>query len=104
MPEAIFRAYFSEGEDVGDLETLVAIACRVGMESERVRAFLSADEGHREVRALEQRARYLAVQSVPHVVINENLVVNGARDAQDFVEAIEASMKKGSASGEALPV
>lgn len=93
IAEAIFRAYFTEGKDIGDLETLVTIAGQSGMNVKRVRDFLSSDEGLSEVRALEREALYeAAVKSVPHIIINHHLVVTGAQSAQDFVDAIEFEM------------
>ena len=55
--EALFRAYFTEGRDVGDNSVLIAIATEAGLDKERTKAFLEGNDGSDEVRLEEQAAR-----------------------------------------------
>ncbi len=45
----LFKAYFEQGLDIGDLETLVECARRAGIDELRARRYLMSDEGRQEV-------------------------------------------------------
>ncbi len=45
MVESLFRAYFTEGRDVGDLSVLVDLAVEAGITEDRARAFLQSFDG-----------------------------------------------------------
>ncbi len=79
--EALFNGYFVQGQDIGDLETLIEIAASAGLERERVAAFLQSDEGASEVRKLESSAVSTGIQGVPQFDI-EGAIIRGAQDAE----------------------
>lgn len=89
MATRILRAYFSEGQNIGSIDTLVALAVDVGLDTEAVKAFFSLDEGVKEVRMLEQQAIARGVRGVPHMSIG-NETISGAQS----VEAISAALQK----------
>ncbi|PZO13572.1 MAG: disulfide bond formation protein DsbA [Leptolyngbya foveolarum] len=89
MATRILRAYFSEGQNISSTDTLVALAAEVGLEAEAVNAFLSSDEGAKEVRVLEQQAISQGIRGVPSMYIGDETI----RGAQS-VEAIVAALKK----------
>src|SRR5262249_49848244 len=49
--EALFRAYFFEGLDIGDIDILAAIAGRTGFHRAAVRSYLVGEAGTQEVLA-----------------------------------------------------
>src|SRR5260370_18324797 len=55
----LFKAYFEQGLDIGDLETLVECARRAGIDELRARRYLMSDEGRPEVVASDLYARRL---------------------------------------------
>ena len=75
VAEALFRAYFLEGRDVGDRTVLSDIAAAAGLDA----AFLSTDEDAEGVRREEQEGLALGVQGVPYFVFNGRLAVSGAQ-------------------------
>src|SRR5574338_791589 len=48
--EALFRAYFLEGRDVGSLDVLVEVAAAAGLPAAEIRAYLESDEDAELVR------------------------------------------------------
>jgi predicted DsbA family dithiol-disulfide isomerase len=86
--EALFRAYFSEGKDVGDVGVLADIAAGAGMDRERVKAFLSGTEGTEEVRLEIDLGRRVGTQSVPTFVLNGQLLFSGAQPPTVIAAAI----------------
>lgn len=86
--EALFRAYFVDGLDVGDRPTLAGIAAAAGFDAGEVARLLAGDGGVAEVRAEEDRARGLGVTGVPFVVVDGAFAVSGAQPAEVFLAAL----------------
>ena len=55
--EGLFKAYFTEGRDVGDVEVLADLAAAAGRDRAKTAAFLASDEGTAEVRRVERPER-----------------------------------------------
>lgn len=77
--EGIFRAYFTEGRDVGDSEVLSDIAATAGLGRERVRSFLAGTDGTEEVRSEIDMARRAGIQGVPTFVVDGYPLFSGAQ-------------------------
>ncbi|QZY51605.1 DsbA family oxidoreductase [Leucobacter tenebrionis] len=89
MQERLFRAYFAEGEDMSDPDTLARLGAEVGLDPDAVRAALD-DEGYGQ--AVERditRARMLGVSGVPFFLIDEKYGISGAQSSEAFAGAFE---------------
>jgi predicted DsbA family dithiol-disulfide isomerase len=87
LAEALFRAYFSEGRDLGKLEVLADAAAEVGLSRERSLFFLQSDDGREEILAEEREARRRGLDAVPFFLLNGIPAFAGAQPPQAFVEA-----------------
>jgi predicted DsbA family dithiol-disulfide isomerase len=85
MIEALFRAYFVNGLDIGDIEILAASAAQAGFDHAGVRRYLLSEAGSREVLAEEQRARQLGIHAVPYFVLERGYAISGAQEPQMFL-------------------
>ena len=65
----LFKLYFEEGRDIGDMETIVECAVRVGIDELRARRYLMSDEGRQEVVASDVYARRLGINGVPCFIV-----------------------------------
>ena len=83
----LFRAYFEQGQDLGDLDTLVDIALRSGLDALRARRFLMSDEGRQEVVASDVYARRLGINGVPCFIVNRKYAVSGAQPPSEIGRA-----------------
>jgi predicted DsbA family dithiol-disulfide isomerase len=88
MKERLLRAYFGEGELVGDAETLLRLAVEVGLPSEEVSQTLAGERFAEEVRDDEQTARRLGVSAVPTFVIDRALGASGAQPPAELLELL----------------
>ena len=102
--EALFRAYFIDGRDIGDADTLIEIATAAGLDRGRVAALLSSDEGVTEVRAEEENARQIGVQGVPMFVINGRVAISGAPQPDTFLQAFQQAGVRLAAAGEVCEI
>lgn len=94
LKERLLQAYFCDGIDVGDPDALAALAADVGMPSERVRSFLSSDDGTAEVQHLLQVAAENEISAVPTFVLDGRWAVPGAQDAETFVNVIRRLLQR----------
>jgi predicted DsbA family dithiol-disulfide isomerase len=97
MVEALFRAYFIEGRDIGERQVLGKLAADAGLDRAGAETFLAGDEGIGELRLEEERGRLLGIDSVPFFVIDERVGVAGAHDPEVVQRAIEEAMKRAGA-------
>jgi len=96
--EGLFRAYFIEGLDTGDIRTLAAIAARVGLDPAEVRRYLASEAGTGEVRAEEQRARRLRIHAVPYFVLDRSYAISGAQEPEVFLPLFDIAAGAGRAA------
>jgi predicted DsbA family dithiol-disulfide isomerase len=85
MQERLFRAYFTEGEAIGDAETLVRIAIEMGIDPTGLKGGAYGDA----VRADEELARRIGIQGVPFFVLNRRYGVSGAQPSELLLKALE---------------
>jgi predicted DsbA family dithiol-disulfide isomerase len=90
--EALFHGYFIDGMDIGDLEVLVSIAQRSGLDGADTRRFLQSHEGEVAVREEQGRGHRLGISAVPHFILNERLAISGAQPVKALRAAIEQVM------------
>src|SRR5688500_12827274 len=69
LKHALLRAYFREGHDVSDHDTLVRIAGDSGLSADRAREILASDAYADAVRAEEQFYLRNGIQGVPAVIV-----------------------------------
>jgi predicted DsbA family dithiol-disulfide isomerase len=87
MVERLFRAYFSEGIDVGDPLALCRLAADAGLTGD-IAARLSSQDDIAEVTAEVEEAYRIGVTGVPCFIIDRRYAVVGAHPAETLVEAI----------------
>ncbi len=94
----LFKAYFEDGLDVGDLEILVESARRAGLDRELARKFLLSEEGRQEVVASDVYARRLGINGVPCFIVNRKYAVSGAQPPSAFVEVFNLAERDAATS------
>jgi len=85
--EALFKAYFCDGADLGDSELLAAIGGTGGLDPDEVWKMLASEDGKREVLANDQMARNAGIQGVPSFALQGHVLFSGALAAEDMANA-----------------
>lgn len=86
---ALFRAYWTQGRDIGDIATLVAIAGECGLDMAMTERLLGTDADAEDIRARDHHARQRGVSGVPCFIIANQYVVSGAQPPQVWAQVIE---------------
>jgi predicted DsbA family dithiol-disulfide isomerase len=87
--DRIYLAYFTEGRNISDPQTLAEIASRSGMDAGRVRSVLVTDEGAGEIEDEFREAHERGITAVPTFVFGNGRVVIGAQDSLTYLDLLE---------------
>jgi predicted DsbA family dithiol-disulfide isomerase len=91
---SLFRAYFTDGEDVSDHATLVRLAAAAGLDAELAGEVLASGAHAEEVRADEAQARELDITGVPAFVVDQRVLIPGAQDVDTIVRVLERTAER----------
>jgi predicted DsbA family dithiol-disulfide isomerase len=94
VKERMFRAYMTEGERIGDRDTLVRLGKEAGLDEAEVRQVLASDAYANEVREDEAMAKEIGINGVPFFVIASKYAVSGAQPTEVLLGAIEMARKE----------
>jgi predicted DsbA family dithiol-disulfide isomerase len=89
VKERLLRAYFTDGEPVGDRETLVRLATEAGLDRADVEQALETQKYADAVRSDEAEARALGIDAVPFFVLDRKYGVSGAQPAEQLLAVLE---------------
>jgi len=94
MTERLFRAYFTDAENLEDKNLLADLAAEVGLEREQATAVLESDAFQSEVRADEAAATNLGIRGVPFFVLGGKYAVSGAQPLEVFTDALDKAYRE----------
>lgn len=87
----IFRAYFEEERDIGNMQELVSLAAEAGLNSEKFQAELENGRWEAEEKEAVRHAKQeLRVQVVPTVFLGEHRLEGGAQSVQELKDWLSA--------------
>ena len=88
--EALFRAYFQEGRDIGNAAMLAEVASGAGFGG--ATAFLASGEGEEEVLEEDAGFRRLGISGVPSFALSGHVLFSGAVPAERMAEAFRRAL------------
>ena len=88
LKRALLRAYFTDGLDIGDHDTLARVAASLGLPEARARAVLASGEYADDVRLHERFFVEHGIHAVPAVIINDRHLISGGQPAEVFEAAL----------------
>ena len=89
LKERLFKAYYTEGKDVANYNTLVQLAAEVGIDADEARTVLEKNHHADAVRQDQSYAYQVGVQGVPFFVFNNKYAVSGAQSSEVFAQVLE---------------
>jgi len=100
--EALFRAYFIDGRNIGDREVLADIAGSAGMDRKSVAERLASDDDRAEVQADIVGAQRIGVTGVPTFIIENRYGLVGAQPPEELARAFAQVAAEATDEGRAL--
>ena len=98
--DALQRAYFNEGKNVADFDTLADVAAAAGMNRKETLRRLRSDEGVTETAAAIAHATRLGVTGVPFFVFDNRYALSGAQPPATILAAMRQTAKDRDAAPE----
>jgi predicted DsbA family dithiol-disulfide isomerase len=85
--EALFRAYFTDGWDISNRQTLLDVVAETGLDRGKAEALLNSNDGLEAIKEADALARRFGVDGVPFFIVNGTLTLSGARQPEAFLTA-----------------
>jgi predicted DsbA family dithiol-disulfide isomerase len=95
LKHALFEAYFTNGQNPGDYDVLVAAAQKAGLDPVEARDVLEKGRFEKAVRVAEEAWRGEGVSAVPTIVINDKYLITGGQPAAVFERALRKIAAEG---------
>ncbi|KAJ9442130.1 hypothetical protein DIPPA_19612 [Diplonema papillatum] len=94
LMEVIFRRYFQENQNIGDLNNMVGAAKEVGLPEAEMSAFLKSSEYLDKIDQADRENHMKGISGVPHFEIRANpqdspAVASGAQEPDHFVRIFD---------------
>ncbi len=89
LEESLFKAYFTDGKNTADAETLVTLGIEAGLDEGAIRNVLNSDAYAIEVKRDIEESRRLGVRGVPFFAFNREYAVSGAQSSEVFLQVLE---------------
>jgi len=91
--ESLFVAYFTEGRDIVNRQTLIDVAAAAGLERQVAEAVLNSEEGMDAITEAEELSRRHRVGGVPFLIINNEITLAGAQRPDAILDAFGAAIR-----------
>jgi len=92
--DAVYKAYFQDGLDIGDLDVLVGIAKDNGLDTATIRQQLEQGEKRNEVLADARMGQQIGVTSVPFFIVNQKLAFSGAQAPEVILDVMRQAQSE----------
>ena len=89
VSEELFKAYFVEGLDLTNAETLADVAARAGLDREAALRYIASDADRELVERGDLEARNAGIGGVPFFIFNRKVGVSGAQGEDVLLQAME---------------
>ncbi len=89
MEEQLFKAYFTDGKNIDDQQTLIQLGTQIGLNAAEIKQTLESAAYADDVKHDIAEAQYLGIQGVPFFVMNNKYGVSGAQAVPVFEQTLE---------------
>lgn len=80
--ENIFRNYFIDGYDIGNVENLIAIGVKNGLNKQKIEKTFETKKNIDDILKKNQSAHSLGISGVPVIALNDKIVIQGAESTE----------------------
>ena len=89
MAMALFQAYFEEGRDISDHETLADIADSLSMDGAMILRLLGSDSDREDIKARDAQFREMGISGVPTFIVGGQHAVPGCQPSEMWLKVID---------------
>ena len=92
---ALFKSYFVDARDIGDLEVLSDIADGIGLDAALISRLLASDADIQSIRDRDAHSREMGINSVPTFIVAGQHAVPGAQPPELWTQVLAELRAKG---------
>jgi len=92
--EMLFKAYYTEGKDLNNLDVLTQIGVAAGLEADSVRQMYAGPDFRNDVLLDQLKAQQNGIQGVPFFVFNQQYAISGAQPVTAFLQVLQQIAKE----------
>ena len=92
LAEELMNAFFARGEDIGNMEILIELAGRHGLNARDAEKIMDDAAAKQVVLSREAQVRSSGIAGVPGYLLNRRLLVIGAQETDALVTAFDRAM------------
>ncbi len=92
--ERLFKAYFTEGKNIADHATLVALGTEIGLDAAEIKQVLESRQYTDEVNQDVYEAQQIGVKGVPFFVLDRKYAVSGAQQSSTFLSSLNKAWEE----------
>lgn len=92
--ERLFKAYFTEGKNTADHQTLLLLGVEIGLDASEIKELLNSNTYGAEVNKDVEEAQRLGIRGVPFFVIDRKYGISGAQESETFLQALKKASEK----------
>lgn len=94
MEELLFSAYFTEGKNIDDTDTLQQLGQAAGLQPGDITVALTNESYLDKVQGDLYEAQQIGVRGVPYFVFNDRYVISGAQAGETFLGALNKAWEE----------
>ena len=87
--EGLFKAYFMDGADIGQIDVLKRVGAEAGMDDDLIEELLNSDADRELVEREDTLARKIGINGVPTYLVGGKVLITGAQDVDHLVHVID---------------
>jgi predicted DsbA family dithiol-disulfide isomerase len=91
---AVYRAYFQEGKNIGDIDVILPLAGETGLDTQELQEHLQAGTYSARIQSFQQEAHTLGVSGVPTFIVGPAQIV-GAQAPEVFINMLNRIAQRG---------
>jgi predicted DsbA family dithiol-disulfide isomerase len=90
--EALFRAYFTQGRDISNRQTLIDVVAEAGLDRSEAEGLLSGDDSLEAFKEADELTRRFGIEGVPFFIVNGSLTLCGAQQPDAICDAFNLAL------------
>lgn len=94
LKKILLRAYFTDGQNPSDRQTLAELAAEAGLDAAAAQEVLASGAFGKEVRELEAFYQQRGINSVPAMVLNGRHLVSGSQSVEYYEQMLRQMAKE----------
>jgi predicted DsbA family dithiol-disulfide isomerase len=99
--DALHTAYFEDGRDIGDQETLLTIAAEIGLDRRALAAALNFPDFRSMIAAQVNEISRSGITGVPFFIFNDAVGLSGAQPPEIILQAMRKAEETVTVGGDA---